>query len=87
VKPGEQDDAVQRPVEGVGGVEVLLVEGAPLGHLGEVRARAHRQLGPRRQQLGAGVGRDLEAARRVVDPRDRHAIDREGAADELDRPV
>ena len=53
VKAGEQDDAVQRAVEGVGGVEVLVVEGAPLGHLGEVRARAQRQLGARREQLGA----------------------------------
>jgi hypothetical protein len=68
----------------VGGVEVLVVEGAPLGHLGEVRARAHRQLRPRREQLGAGVRRDLEAARLQVDASHRHAVDREGAAEDLE---
>jgi len=85
VKPGEQDDAVQRAVEGIGGVEVLVVERVPLGDLSEVRARAQRQLGARREQLGARVRRDLEAARLQVDARQRHAVDLEGAAQDLER--
>jgi hypothetical protein len=83
VKAGEQDDAVQRAVEPVRGAEVLVVERLARGHPGEVRARAHRQLGAGRQQLGAGLRGDLEAARLQVDARDRDAVDLEGAAQDL----
>ena len=38
---------------------------------------------PGREQLGARVRRDLEAARLQVDARQRHAVDREGAAQDL----
>jgi hypothetical protein len=85
VKAGGEDDAVDRAVERARPVEVVVVEGAALRDLGEVRAGAQRQGGPRRQQLGAGVGRDLETARAQIDARDRNAIDVEGTAKELER--
>jgi hypothetical protein len=85
VKARREDDAVDRAVEGTRPVEVVLVERAALRYLSEVRARAQRKRRARRQELRAGIGRDLEPARAQVDARDGDAVDLEGASQQLER--